>query len=153
MNICTNLLEVKYNWDTQHKKDLNEALMNTIPAVGLIFGSGLAGKFMSKGRKEAFVISCAVGIVGSSICLIEDWVVFLSAKFVVGISIGMTGVVVARYIEEYVPLKWFGISQAIALCFLQAGIFVAHIVGAILPDDDDHAALEANTSWRIIFSI
>lgn len=92
--------------------------MNTLPAVGLIFGSGLAGKFMSKGRKETFILACIVGILGSAVCLVENWAVFLTAKFVVGVSIGLTGVVVARYIEEYVPLSWFGISQAIALCFL-----------------------------------
>ena len=42
--------------------------------------------------------------------MIESWSVFLIAKFIVGMAMGMTGVVVARYIEEWVPLKWFGIS-------------------------------------------
>ena len=98
MNICTDLLEVKYDWDTQHEKDLNEALMNTMPALGLVFGSAIAGKFMYRGRKAAFIIACSIGFVSSSICLIENWAVFLTAKFFVGISIGMTGVVVARFI-------------------------------------------------------
>ena len=46
MNVCTHLLENKYNWETQKAKDLNEALMNTIPAVGTIFGSGAAAWLM-----------------------------------------------------------------------------------------------------------
>ena len=46
MNVCTHLLENKYNWETQSAKDLNEALMNTIPAVGTIFGSGAAAWLM-----------------------------------------------------------------------------------------------------------
>ena len=71
----------------------------------------------------------------------------MTAKFIVGSSIGLIGVIVARYIEEYVPLKWLGISQAISLTFFQAGIFLATIMGTLLPDDDDEAALEANTSW------
>ena len=84
--------------------------MNTIPAIGTIFGSGLASVLMSRGRAQAFIIACCLGIFGSLVCFIENWIVFLVAKFVVGSSIGLTGVVVARYIEEYVPLKWFGTS-------------------------------------------
>ena len=110
MNVCTPLFEEKYEWDTDAEKNLNEALMNTIPAVGTIFGSGLASSLMKRGRAQAFVVACCVGITGSLICFVEDWIVFLVAKFVVGASIGLTGVVVARYIEEFVPLKWFGTS-------------------------------------------
>lgn len=110
MNVCTPLFEEKWNWDTDGKRNLNEALMNTIPAVGTIFGSGLASGLMSKGRAQAFIIACCVGIVGSLVCFVNNFIVFLVAKFVCGASIGLTGVVVARYIEEFVPLKWFGTS-------------------------------------------
>ena len=94
-----------------------------------------------------------MGIVSAGFTLIENWTVFLVAKFFVGCCIGLMGVIIARYIEEYVPLKWFGISQAISFAFLQAGVFVATIMGAILPEDEDHAALETNTNWRIIFAV
>ena len=135
MNVCTKLFEEKYNWDTDGKRNLNEALMNTIPAFGTIFGSGLASVLMAKGRARAFIIACCVGIFGSSLTFIESWSVFLVAKFICGASIGLTGVVAARYIEEYVPLAWFGTSQAISLAFLQFGVFIATIMGAILPPD------------------
>lgn len=118
MNVCTPLFEAKYSWTTESQKNLNEALMNTIPAVGTIFGSGTGSKLMGSGRARAFIIACSVGIFGSLLTFIEVWSIFLTAKFIVGSSIGMTGVIVARYIEEYVPLKWFGISQAISLTFL-----------------------------------
>ena len=117
MNVCTPLLTAQYEWsDTE--ETLNKALMNTIPAVGTIFGSGFGSVLMGKGRARALIIGCLVGIFGSAFTLIKVWSVFLCAKFVVGASIGMTGVVVARFIEEYVPLKWFGTSQAISLAFL-----------------------------------
>ena len=115
--------------------------MNTLPAIGTIFGSGLGAKLIGSGRARAFIIACCVGIFGSLFTFIENWYVFLLAKFIVGASIGMMGVTVARYIEEYVPLAWFGISQAISLAWLQAGIFLATIMGAILPPDDDELAL------------
>ena len=154
MNICTALFEAKYHWTSQGQKDLNEALMNTIPAVGTIFGSGAGSILMGSGRARAFIIACCIGIFGSLLTFIEIWSVFLTAKFIVGSSIGLTGVIVARYIEEYVPLKWFGISQAISLTFLQAGIFLSTIVGAILPSDDaSEQELEDNTSWRYIFAV
>lgn len=154
MNVCTPIFEAKYGWETEQEKNLNEALMNTIPAVGTIFGSGLGSKLMGSGRARAFVIACCVGIFGSLLTFIEVWSVFLTAKFIVGSSIGLTGVIVARYIEEYVPLKWFGISQAISLTFLQAGIFLSTIMGAILPPDDaPESELKDNTSWYYIFAL
>lgn len=127
--------------------------MNTIPAVGTIFGSGTGSKLLSMGRAKAFVIACLVGIVGSSITMIENWWVFLFAKFIVGAAIGITGVVVARYIEEYVPLAWFGTSQAISLAALQSGFFIATLMGLILPPDEDEEALEDDKSWRLIFAL
>lgn len=108
MSIIIKFMEAKYGWDTQSKKDLNEALMNVLPALGTIFGSGLGGILMSRGRAKAFIMACCVGIFGSLFTFIQNFYVFLFAKFIVGASIGITGVVVARYIEEYVPLKWFG---------------------------------------------
>ena len=110
MNLCIPLFEAKYGWETQAQKDLNESLMNTIPAFGTIFGSGAASSLMVHGRAKAFIISCFIGIGASLFTFIQNFIVFLIAKFIVGISIGMMGVIVARYIEEYVPLKWFGIS-------------------------------------------
>ena len=92
--------------------------MNTIPAFGTIFGSGAASSLMVSGRAKAFIVACSLGICSSLFTFIENWIVFLVSKFFLGISIGMMGVIVARYIEEYVPLKWFGISQAISLTFL-----------------------------------
>jgi len=78
---------------------------------------------------------------------------FLAAKFIVGASIGSTTVTVSRYIEEYVPLKWFGMSQAIAFCSMEFGIFLSTMLGVLLPPDEDEAALETNTSWRIMFAV
>lgn len=127
--------------------------MNTLPAVGTIFGSGAGSVLMSKGRARAFIIACCIGIFGSLLCFIENFYVFLFAKFIVGASIGLTGVTVARYIEEYVPLKWFGTSQAISLAFLQGGIFISTLMGAILPADEDEEALKADTNYRYLFAV
>ena len=142
MNVTIKLFEAQYGWDSASSVAVNEALMNTLPAVGTIFGSGFGAKLIGSGRARGFVAACAVGIVGSSFTFIANWYVFLAAKFIVGASIGMTGVTVARYIEEYVPLAWFGVSQAISLAWLQAGIFLATVMGAILPPDDDEEALK-----------
>ena len=115
--------------------------MNTLPAIGTIFGSGAASKIMAGGRARSFLVACLLGIFGSAFTFIANWYVFLFAKFIVGASIGIMGVTVARYIEEYVPLAWFGTSQAISLAFLQAGIFLATIMGAILPPDEEEELL------------
>ena len=116
-------------------------MINTVPAIGTICGSGLGGFLMGRGRAKAFLAGCCTGILGSLLTFILNFYVFLVAKFIVGASIGMLGVVVARFIEEFVPLKWFGISQAIALASLQGGIFISTIVGALLPPDEDKTAL------------
>ena len=84
--------------------------MNTLPAIGTIFGSGAGAKLMGGGRARTFLIACCLGIFGSLFTFIMNWYLFLFAKFIVGASIGLMGVTVARYIEEYVPLAWFGTS-------------------------------------------
>ena len=127
--------------------------MNTLPAIGTIFGSGAGAKLMARGRANAFIIACSVGIFGSLFTFILNWYVFLVAKFIVGASIGLMGVTVARFIEEYVPLAWFGTSQAISLAFLQAGVFLSTIMGAILPPDTNEELLKEDTNWRIIFAV
>ena len=116
--------------------------MNTLPAVGTIFGSGFGARMIGSGRARTFVLANIVGIFGSLFTFIHNFNVFLCAKLIVGVSIGMMGVSVARFIEEYVPLKWFGTSQAISLAFLQGGIFLSTIIGVILPPDDDYTALK-----------
>lgn len=110
MNVCTPLFIQKYGWEEGSQEDLNEALMNTLPAIGTIFGSGAGAKLMGGGRARTFLIACSLGIFGSLFTFILNWYVFLFAKFIVGASIGLMGVTVARYIEEYVPLAWFGTS-------------------------------------------
>mmetsp|Transcript_15002 Transcript_15002/g.20364 ORF Transcript_15002/g.20364 Transcript_15002/m.20364 type:complete len:408 (+) Transcript_15002:200-1423(+) len=150
MSIVIPFFEEKYGWETQSEKDFNEALMNVLPAVGTICGSGCGSILMSRGRARAFIVACCVGILGSLFTFIESFYVFLFAKFIVGASIGLMGVVVARYIEEYVPLKWFGTSQAISLASLQGGIFISTIIGAVLPPDDD-PVLKDTKAWIGIF--
>jgi len=60
---------------------------------------------------------------------------------------------VARYIEEYVPLKWFGTSQAICIGALQGGVLLATAMSYILPPDEEKEALKEDSNWRIIFSV
>lgn len=92
--------------------------MNTIPSVGTICGSIIASLLIQQGRARAFICALVVGILGSLLTLIASWEVFLVAKLIVGVSMGMSGVIVARYIEEWVPIEWFGVSQAISLTCL-----------------------------------
>ena len=127
--------------------------MNTLLAVGTIFGSGFGAKMLNEGRARTFLLANVVGIVGSAFTFIHNFPVFLSAKLIVGVSIGMMGVSVARYIEEYMPLKYYATSQAISLAFLQGGIFISTIIGVILPPDDDITALKEDKKWYIIFAI
>ena len=127
--------------------------MNTLPAVGTIFGSGFGAKLIGGGRARTFVMANVVGIIGAAFTFSSSFNLFLFAKFIVGCSIGMTGVTVARYIEEYVPLAWFGTSQAISLAFLQGGIFLSTMIGAILPPDEECKELKEDQNWRIIFAV
>ena len=129
------------------------AMANTIPALGTIFGSAFGSVLMQSGRARAFKIALSIGIASSTITLIQNWTLFLICKFFVGVSVGLTGVIVARYIEEYVPLKWFGLSQAISLTFLQVGVVLSTMIGVILPDEDDAAGLAVDGCWRIVFII
>jgi len=141
MNVCTFLFEAKYDWETTQERDRNQALMNVLPALGMIVGSAWGSVLIQKGRARAYVVALLIGIVGSFFTLVQNWPFFLFCKIVVGVSTGLIGVIVARYIEEWVPLKWFGISQAISLTSLQLGVMLATLMGLILPPEDEKQAL------------
>ena len=59
----------------------------------------------------------------------------------------------SRYIEEYVPLAWFGTSSAIIMFALEVGIFLASIMGFVLPHEEDTEALKETQSWIYIFAV
>ena len=70
MNVCTPLFIAQYGWEEGGEEAVNEALMNVLPAVGLIFGSAWAAKLIGSGRARGFIVACAVGIFGSMLTFI-----------------------------------------------------------------------------------
>jgi len=151
MNVCTPLFIELYEWG-EHES-LDETLMNVLLCVGTIIGTSLGSKMMQNGRRKALITSGIIGFFGSMLTFIINWYVFLLAKTICGINYGMTGVVMARMIEEYVPTAYYGVCAAIGILSIQAGIFLASLTGLVLPPDTDTEALKETKAYFFIYSV
>ena len=97
------------------------------------------------------LIMLAVGIVGVSMTLIENFYMLIFGRVVYGLSVGVSSVCMPRYVEEFVPLHKYGICIALYAFSMNIGTLIALTSAIILPKDDDtDAILDCHVTWRLI---
>ena len=92
---------------------------------------------MKKGRRLALLLSCVIGLVGVFFTLIESIYFLLLGRVIFGFSVGMTTVIIPRFIEEMVPYEKLSSYSAIYPFSSNLGSLIATSIGGILPDDKD----------------
>ena len=76
----------------------------------------------------------------------------LFGRIIWGLAVGIQSVCMPRYVEEFVPLRKYGLCIALYAFSMNIGTLIALMSGIILPlDDDTEALLDNQVSWRIIF--
>ena len=78
-----------------------------VPTVGITIGATIAGKMMQKGRRAAFLIFPLVGLVGSILSVIDNYIVMMLGKLLFGIGAGCCITVAPRVLEETIPPEYF----------------------------------------------
>lgn len=69
----------------------------------MAIGAITAGKIVSKGRKNSFIFSSLIGIIGCGITLIQNINAILIGRIIYGYAVGVLSVNISRYMEETIP--------------------------------------------------
>lgn len=86
--------------------------------------------------------------------LIQSFPLLLIGRLIYGIAVGVESVCMPRYVEEYLPLRRYGLCIALYAGSINIGSTMAILSAVILPSDTDTEALLADeVDWRIIFGL
>ena len=150
MSVCATMFKYLYGWGD--KEAVNLSLMNSLYTVGIMVGTILAGKLLISGRKLAFLATLAIGLLGSLMTFIISWPVFLIAKLICGMYLGMMLLVTGRFIEEYVPTAYYGPCAAVACFAMNLGSLLASMLGSVLPPDDSEE-IKTTNRYLIVYAM
>ena len=142
-NQVATLLNVKYGW-TEAQQPLNQSLIGSSVIVGLCVGSMFGGKVIAIGRRNTVLLMNLVGCFGVCLTLIQNFPLLLIGRLIYGMAVGVNSVCLPRYVEEYVPLRRYGLCIVLYSGSINIGSTMAILSAIILPPDDDTAALEAD---------
>ena len=111
-----------------------ESWIGSLLAIGSIFGALPAGKIADTiGRKKAILLLAAPFLISWTIVVFANTAIALYiARFIIGIGVGATCVLVPTYISEIAEASARGTLGAIFQLFLTAGIVFAFVMGVIL---------------------
>jgi SP family xylose:H+ symportor-like MFS transporter len=117
-------------------------------ALGCIIGCIAAGKIAEvKGRKKALLIAAAIFLFSSiAMGLSSRLSLFIAARFLAGVGVGMASVVSPMFIAEIAPAQIRGKMVAINQLTIVTGILVTNIVNYSLSKSGVDA-------WRLMFGL
>lgn len=117
-------------------------------ALGCIVGCILAGKISVKyGRKPGLMIAGAIFALSSlSMAFAPLLFIFITARFIAGIGVGMASMLSPMYISEISPAPIRGRMVAINQLTIVIGILVTNLVNYSLRNSGDEA-------WRWMFGL
>ncbi|HUQ97364.1 MAG TPA: sugar porter family MFS transporter, partial [Chitinophagaceae bacterium] len=115
-------------------------------ALGCMLGCLLAGGLSEKyGRKVALMIAASIFAVSSlAMALAPSLSLFIAARFVAGIGVGMASMLSPMYIAEVSPAALRGRMVALNQLTVVIGILVTNLVNYTLRNNGDEA-------WRWMF--
>ncbi|UWZ34103.1 sugar porter family MFS transporter [Dactylosporangium roseum] len=95
--------------------------------VGVLSGGPLVDRF---GRRRLLIVSAAVFCAGALVAaLAPSAAVLIAARFVLGLAIGTSSLVVPTYIAEMAPRETRGRLVSLQQLMITVGIFVSYLVG------------------------
>lgn len=117
-------------------------------ALGAIIGCLIAGKVSDRyGRKPGLLLAAVTFALSSlAMAFASGRDVFIIARLVAGIGVGMASMLSPMYIAEIAPAKWRGRLVAINQLNIVLGILITNIVNYSLRNYGDDA-------WRIMFGM
>ena len=134
--------------DHFHLDEYWEGFLTASLALGCIIGCVTAGKVADRyGRKPIMMVAASIFLLSSlAMAVSSSKAIFIGARFVAGIGVGMASMLSPLYIAEIAPVHTRGRMVAINQLTIVLGILVTNIVNYTLRDSGTDA-------WRWMFGL
>lgn len=122
--------------------------------VGAVVGAGFAGVLSEKfGRKKILILAAILFIIGSiGSAIPETFNLYIMARIIGGIGIGITSTICPLYNAEIAPTKYRGRLVALNQLAVVTGIFLVYFVNLWITSSGD-ADWGVSTAWRWMFGV
>jgi sugar porter (SP) family MFS transporter len=129
--------------------DLSPFLEGAVVAsllLGAMLGAGLAGPLSDRlGRRKLIVAAGVIFTVGAVLAALAPTTgVLLAARFILGIAVGCSALVVPLYLSEVAPTEIRGAISSLNQLMIVGGILLAFLVNAVLASSE---------AWRVMLGL
>ncbi len=123
-----------------------QELVTSLLLVGCVVGAMSAGRIADRaGRKPTVLGTAAVFIIGVLLAAFTpDYPVLLVARFVIGLAVGTSSMIVPLYIGEIVPPGRRGALVSFNQLAITVGILASYLI--------DYG-LSSSANWRLMFGL
>jgi sugar porter (SP) family MFS transporter len=123
-----------------------QELVTSLLLVGCMVGAFIGGRVADRiGRRPTLAVTALVFIVGVLLAAFTpDFPVLILARFVIGLAVGTSSMVVPLYIGEMVPARARGALVSLNQLAITVGILAAYLVDYGLSGSGD---------WRLMFGL
>jgi len=130
------------------EKPIIEGAIVTITLFGALFGTFIGGKLADFfGRKKPLLASSLLFICGGGLMFWSPGVeVLIAGRFIVGLAIGVSGVIIPAFISECAPASVRGMLATFPQLFISTGILTSYTV-------DFAISMTGAESWRLMLGV
>lgn len=114
--------------------------------LGAMIGAAVAGRLSDALGRRRLIIAAAVVFTGGALlaALAPTVWVLIAARFIIGLAVGTSALVVPLYLSEIAPTEIRGAVTSLNQLMIVGGILVAFIVNAILA---------SSQNWRLMLGL
>jgi MFS transporter, SP family, sugar:H+ symporter len=114
--------------------------------LGAMVGAALAGPLSDRlGRRKLIVAAGTIFTAGAILAAAAPTVgVLLAARFILGLAVGCSALVVPLYLSEIAPTEIRGAISSLNQLMIVGGILVAYLVNAVLASSE---------AWRVMLGL
>jgi len=134
----------KFGWDRE-EATLYNTLISSAGIFGIVTGSLVGGKFITKGRRLALIVFNVFAAIATSLTMIENLTCIIIGRYFFGFCCGVFSVAGPKMLDETVPIHLNSSFGTATNTFLSGGIMVALILGVILPEKEEICLAGENT--------
>lgn len=128
------MITAKFGWD-KDESTLYNTLISAAGIFGIVTGSLVGGKFITKGRRLALIVFNVLAAVATSFTMILNLPCIIIGRYFFGFCCGVFSVAGPKMLDETVPIHLNSSFGTATNTFLSGGIMVALLLGIILPDN------------------
>lgn len=150
-NVNTVVDTLKWQMHWGEDAPFYETILQSMTNLGVAIGSLCGGAIVGKGRRRTILWSSTLNFFILIPTLFQVYPLMVTCKFIWGISNGVTGIAVARLIEEVLPPKLMSKYGALYNLSLAFGAMLSILLGLILPKSSDIEGLKKTELWRVVF--